>query len=101
MRVFVMFDLPVLTASDRKVYRQFRKFLMKNGFVMLQESVYAKLALNATAVRTVMDNVRKNTPERGLVQLLQVTERQFSRMEYICGEYESEYEISTDRLVVI
>ena len=39
MRVFVMFDLPVLTASDRKVYRQFRKFLMKNGFVMLQESV--------------------------------------------------------------
>ena len=101
MRVFVMFDLPVLTASDRKVYRQFRKFLMKNGFVMLQESVYAKLVLNATAVRTVVENVRKKTPERGLVQLLPVTERQFSKMEYICGEYSSEYEISTDRLVVI
>lgn len=101
MRVFVMFDLPVLTASDRKAYRQFRKFLMKSGFVMLQESVYAKLVLNATAVRTVAENVRKNTPERGLVQLLPVTERQFSKMEYICGEYSSEYEISTDRLVVI
>ena len=96
-----MFDLPVLTASDRKAYRQFRKFLMKSGFVMLQESVYAKLVLNATAVRTVAENVRKNTPERGLVQLLPVTERQFSKMEYICGEYVSEYEISTDRLVVI
>ncbi len=96
-----MFDLPVLTASDRKAYRQFRKFLMKSGFVMLQESVYAKLVLNATAVRTVAENVRKNTPERGLVQLLPVTERQFSKMEYICGEYSSEYEISTDRLVVI
>ena len=96
-----MFDLPVLTASDRKAYRQFRKFLMKSGFVMLQESVYAKLVLNATAVRTVVENVRKNTPERGLVQLLPVTERQFSKMEYICGEYSSEYEISTDRLVVI
>ena len=68
---------------------------------MLQESVYAKLVLNATAVRTVVENVRKNTPERGLVQLLPVTERQFSKMEYICGEYSSEYEISTDRLVVI
>ena len=96
-----MFDLPVLTASDRKAYRQFRKFLMKSGFVMLQESVYAKLVLNATAVRTVMENVRKNTPGRGLVQLLPVTERQFSKMEYICGEYASEYVISTDRLVVI
>ena len=96
-----MFDLPVLTASDRKAYRQFRKFLMKSGFVMLQESVYAKLVLNATAVRTVVENVRKNTPERGLVQLLPVTEHQFSKMEYICGEYVSEYEISTDRLVVI
>ena len=101
MRVFVMFDLPILTADERRNYRKFRKFLIKNGFVMLQESVYAKLTLNVTAARTVMDNIKRNTPEKGLVQILMVTEKQFSAMEYVCGEFSSEYVISTDRLVII
>lgn len=96
-----MFDLPVLTAGERKNYRQFRKFLIKSGFVMLQESVYAKLTLNATAAKTVIDNIRKNTPEKGLVQILTVTEKQFATMEYVCGSFVSEYVISTERLVVI
>lgn len=96
-----MFDLPVLTAGERKNYRQFRKFLIKSGFVMLQESVYAKLTLNATAAKTVIDNIRKNTPEKGLVQILTVTEKQFAMMEYVCGSFVSEYVISTERLVVI
>lgn len=96
-----MFDLPILTADERRNYRKFRKFLIKNGFVMLQESVYAKLTLNVTAARTVMDNIKRNTPEKGLVQILMVTEKQFSAMEYVCGEFSSEYVISTDRLVII
>ena len=46
MRVFVFFDLPVDTAAQRKEYRLFRKYLVKEGFLMLQESVYAKLVVN-------------------------------------------------------
>ena len=46
MRVLVFFDLPVITAENRRAYVKFRKFLLKNGFLMLQESVYCKLALN-------------------------------------------------------
>lgn len=40
MRSILMFDLPVLTATDRKNYRQFVKFLKQSGFIMFQESVY-------------------------------------------------------------
>lgn len=70
MRAFVMFDLPVETAEERRSYTRFRKFLMKNGFIMMQESIYSKLCLNATAAKTIYDNVRKNTPKKGIVQLM-------------------------------
>ena len=46
MRMIVFFDLPVLTSKQRRDYREFRKFLLKSGFLMLQESVYCKLVQN-------------------------------------------------------
>ena len=100
MRVLVMFDLPTETAEDRRNYRKFRKMLINNGFLMMQESVYTRMLINQTAVKTVVDTVEKNKPPRGLVQLLTVTEKQFSKMEYIVGEYESDV-IDTDERVVI
>ena len=39
MRVMVMFDLPVVTTEQRREYTRFRKYLLKNGFVMMQESI--------------------------------------------------------------
>lgn len=101
MRVFVFFDLPTITASDKKEYRKFRKYLIKTGFIMMQESVYSKLTLNATAAKTVQANVHKNAPKKGLVELMIVTEKQFATIDYIIGESSSEYITSTDRLVVL
>jgi CRISPR-associated protein Cas2 len=43
MRLMIMFDLPVDTAVDRKQYRQFRKNLINEGFVMIQYSVYVRV----------------------------------------------------------
>ena len=37
MRMLVFFDLPTITGEEKRHYRQFRKLLIKNGFVMLQE----------------------------------------------------------------
>lgn len=101
MRVLVFFDLPVLTVEQRRSYTKFRKFLIKNGFLMLQESVYCKLALNGTAVKGIVDQVYKNKPEEGLVQLLTVTEKQYSKMDFIVGEVKSEVLDSDERLVVL
>ena len=52
---------------------------------MLQESVYCKLALNTTAVNGIVDQIHKNKPEEGLLQLLTVTEKQYAKMDLIVG----------------
>ncbi len=101
MRILVFFDLPVLSLEQRRDYRSFRKFLIKDGFIMLQESVYCKMVLNESAAKVVVEQVKKNRPEDGLVQLLTVTEKQFSKMEYIVGEYKSEVLDSDQRLVIL
>ncbi len=101
MRVMVFFDLPTLTTGNRREYTKFRKYLIKNGFIMMQESVYCKLALNATVSEAVIQGIRKNKPSDGLVQVLTLTEKQFSKMEVITGEYKSEVLQSDKRLVIL
>ena len=93
--------MPVVTSENRRAYSKFRKFLLKNGFIMLQESVYCKLALNGTAVNAIIDNVHRNKPQEGLVQLLTVTEKQYSKMDIIIGEMKSEVLNSDERLVIL
>lgn len=83
MRILVFFDLPTETAKDRKNYSQFRKFLIKEGFIMMQESVYAKLVLNDSITNSIKDKISKNKPQKGIVQMLIITEKQFNSMEYI------------------
>lgn len=101
MRVMVMFDLPVVSAADRKEYTRFRKYLIKSGFLMMQESIYCKLAQNSTAADLIVDNIKKNKPEKGLVQAMKITEKQFARIEYIVGEKETEILDSDERLVFL
>lgn len=101
MRIIVMFDLPTKTSSDIREYNRFRKFLIKSGFVMMQESVYCKLALNMTVVNGILVSVRKNKPEQGLVQAFSMTEKQFSRIEFITGSTSSNVLDSDKRLVIL
>lgn len=101
MRLLVFFDLPTETADDRRHYRRFRNVLIKNGFMMLQESVYCRLFITPTAEGTAMELIRRNKPPAGVVQMLSVTEKQFSRMEYLVGEHHSELIDSDERLVIL
>lgn len=99
MRVMLLFDLPVVTNEDLRTYRQFRRFLLKSGFIMMQESVYTKLALNSTVANSIMEAVRKSKPKKGLVQMLLITEKQFARMEFVVGFGQTEYIDSDERLI--
>lgn len=101
MRVIVFFDLPVQTVSERREYTQFRKHLVKNGFIMMQESVYCKLALNMSAAGAIMEAVRQHKPPAGLVQMLVVTEKQYARMEFVVGECQSEIIDSDERTIFL
>jgi CRISPR-associated protein Cas2 len=100
MRVIVFFDLPVTTDKNRKDYRQFRKYLIKSGFFMMQESVYCKLTQNSTIADSVVENIKKNKPGDGLVQVLRVTEKQYAKMDFIVGTGHSEVLNSDERLVI-
>lgn len=101
MRIMVLFDLPVFTEKQRKEYREFRKYLLKAGFFMLQESVYCKLVQNSGIADIVQENIRKNKHGEGLVQVLRVTEKQYSKMEYIVGENTSNVLDSDEKLVIL
>lgn len=99
MRLLLFFNLPMETSKNRRDYSAFHKFLIKNGFIMMQKSVYSKLVINAVTSQAVKERVGKNLPPEGIVELLEVTENQFSKIDYLVGENQSSTEESMDRLV--
>ena len=101
MRILVFFDLPTETAKDRKIYSKFRKLLINDGFIMLQESVYAKLALNNSIVNSIKEKIYKYKPAKGIVQLLVITEKQFSSIEYVVGDKKNDVLDDTERLIIL
>lgn len=101
MRVLVFFDLPTETLENKREYRRFHKLLIKNGFTMMQESVYCRMLITPSAGKAVLDVIRKNRPSNGVVQIMTVTEKQFAGMEYITGEYHSDVIESDDRLIIL
>ena len=101
MRVIVFFDLPTISLEDKREYRNFRKFLLKKGFAMMQESVYSKLVLNTTVANGVVSSVKEHKPKDGLVQMLVITEKQYSKMEYVIGKKGSTIIDSDQRTVIL
>ena len=87
MRSLLFFDLPVETSAQRKEYRRFVKFLKKNGFIMVQESVYCKLSVTPQAVQSLSKLIEMNCPcKGGSVMMLTVTEKQFSGLQIFIGQ---------------
>lgn len=101
MRTIVFFDLPNIYAKDRRNYNLFRKFLLNEGFLMLQESVYSKLILNSEQSKLLLERIRKKSPKKGIIQVLTITEKQYSQIEYIIGEGNTKIINSEDKLVIL
>lgn len=101
MRILVFFDLPTVTREDRRNYALFRKFLIKSGYMMIQESVYSKLSLNSSQTEQIIGEVKKNQPQKGSVQILSITEKQYSKMEILSGTPNTDVLNSDERLVII
>ena len=101
MRTIVFFDLPNIYAKDRRNYNEFRRYLLSEGFVMMQESVYSKIVLNTQQSGGLMDRLRKKSPKKGLIQVLTITEKQYSQIEYIIGKSNTKIIDTEDRLVIL
>lgn len=102
MRMICMFDLPVDTDQEKRVYRTFRKELIKEGFIMMQYSVYVRTCPNRDYCNRLEKRVQKIAPEKGNVRLLVITEKQYNDMRLIIGsKNETEKAIGAERMIVI
>ena len=81
MWLFVMFDLPVGTKRERKEATEFRKQLLNRGFEMSQFSVYLKYCASSEKAESVGGNIQNILPRGGKVDVLTITDKQFSRMK--------------------
>ncbi len=86
MWVLVMFDLPVDTKKARKAYATFRKELLKDGFTMLQFSVYARCCPSEENLLVHTLRVERWIPDNGEVRVLSLTDKQFERMRIFWGK---------------
>jgi CRISPR-associated protein Cas2 len=100
MRVLVFFDLPTETPIDKKNYRRFHEFLLKEGFMMLQFSVYTKLAINKTVVAQIRHRLEMNKPPVGNIATLEITEKQYAGIKWILGERENTILNTTNKLTI-
>ena len=81
MWLFVMFDLPVGTKQERKEAASFRKNLLKRGFEMSQFSVYLKYCASIEKADSASNQVTKILPRGGKVDIITITDKQFSNMK--------------------
>jgi len=92
MWLFALFDLPTKTKADRKRYTRFRKFLLNEGFTMLQFSVYAKYYASEESANTHRAHIKGNLPIEGQVRVIGITDRQFGKMEVYFGKKRTKVE---------
>ena len=102
MRVLCMFDLPVDTDKEKREYRNFKKKLILEGFVMLQYSVYIRTCPNRQYSERLQKRLAKNLPANGNIRLLEITEKQYEDMKLLVGcKNQTESKIGERRFIVI
>lgn len=90
MRVIVFFDLPVGTKEERGVATRFRNNLLKNGYYMLQFSVYVRLCNGVESANMHISRLKSFAPYTGSVRCMLVTEKQYASIRIIAGEKKKE-----------
>ena len=87
-----MFDLPVGDKAERKEAAKFRNFLLKDGFYMMQFSVYVRICNSLEAAQMHLNRVQASLPREGSVRALIITENQFTNMKVLCGERNKDFD---------
>lgn len=100
MKVMVFFDLPVNTKDRRKEYSQFRKGLIKEGFVMLQYSVYARTVRNSDDAAKYVERIKSILPDEGSVRIMTVTDKQYNSIEIVVGKKLAEEDLLDTRDII-
>ena len=100
MWLMVMFDLPTITKEEKREYIRFRKYLLGEGFIQLQYSVYAKYCSSRENSQKYYHYIQDIVPPRGYVRLLMVTDKQFGDMISLYGKKIEDIEKQPDQLLL-
>ena len=85
MRIIVFFDLPVVKKSERKIYAKFRRFLLNDGYDMIQYSVYSRMCNGTDMTEKHLKRLYQSLPTKGSIRCLTVTEKQYAEMKFLIG----------------
>lgn len=85
MRLLVFFDLPVKTRAERRAYTIFRRFLINDGYDMIQYSVYGRILNGKDAENKHLKRLVNSLPPAGSIRCMTVTEKQFAGMKLLVG----------------
>ncbi len=85
MRLLVFFDLPVKTKEENRQATQFRKFLIDDGFYMIQFSLYGRICATIENAKQHEDKIKNYLPFKGSVRSLIITEKQYAGMKILLG----------------
>lgn len=83
--LMVAFDLPVKSKEERKRYTDFRKFLIDDGFQMIQYSVYARPCVTFARQETHVRRVKQATPPEGSIRMFMITKAQWEKAWVVNG----------------
>lgn len=86
MRLMVFFDLPVTTLEQRKQATKFRNYLIKDGYYMLQFSVYSRICNTIESAKLHEERLKLNLPPNGSVRSMIITEKQYASMNILSGK---------------
>lgn len=86
MRLVLLFDLPSIELYEKKEYNNFKKTLLKNGYYMMQYSVYVKSLNIQTKIQNEVNKIKKSIPINGNIRLIVITEKQYSEMYVLLGK---------------
>lgn len=98
--LMVMFDLPVVTKDEKREYTRFRKYLLREGFLQLQFSVYAKFFSSRENAKKYFSYIKTTVPPGGRVRLIMITDKQFGDMVSIYGKKIEEVEKMPEQLLL-
>ena len=101
MRLLVFFDLPTKTPADKRAYTLFRRFLKKDGYDMMELSVYGRIVNGVDNLKKHIKRLEDNLPAEGSVRCIQVSEKQFGKMLLLVGKPKKQEKTVTAKQLVL
>lgn len=100
MRLILFYDLPFYNEQMVKKYTRFRTELLRNGFHMMQFSIYSRIFRNEEAAKQMLKKIKTFVPNEGNIRAMLITEKQYQRMEILVGKKTLSEQILDERKLI-